>query len=133
MQLPAQLLALESELHDPAVRADRRRLVQLLAEEFVEFGASGRVWNRAQIIEALLEEAPAQHSVSDFRVQLLATGVALVTYRCRTLIDRQAPQDSLRSSCWRQDGDAWRMVFHQGTRAAPRVDGRGHSQRRGLC
>ncbi|WP_053268651.1 nuclear transport factor 2 family protein [Pseudomonas chlororaphis] len=122
MQLHAKLLGLETELHGQLARGDRQRLMQLLAEEFVEFGASGRVWSRAQVIEALLEESPAQRRVSDFRVQLLATGVALVTYRCRTVIDRQAPEESLRSSCWRHDGGAWRMVFHQGTRAAP-VDG----------
>ncbi|MCB2250868.1 DUF4440 domain-containing protein [Pseudomonas chlororaphis] len=123
MPLHAHLLALETELHGPSARGNRQRLMQLLDETFCEFGASGRVWSRAQVIAALPDEPPAQRSVSDFRLRLLADGVALVTYRCRTVVEGQAPRESLRSSSWRHDGSAWRLVFHQGTPVAGQVGG----------
>jgi len=40
-------------LLDPAVRRDRARASAFLANDFVEFGASGRIWNREQILDLL--------------------------------------------------------------------------------
>jgi hypothetical protein len=39
-----------------------------------------------------------------------------VTCHCHNLaIGQRSPANSLRSSVWRQQGEQWQMVFHQGT------------------
>jgi hypothetical protein len=109
--LEARLRRLEEELFSASARATR--CAQLLADEFVEFGGSGRVYGKADVIAALQNETPARISAEDFSVDLLAPGVALVTYRA--LRHSQPPVHSLRSSIWQRQGEQWRMVFHQGT------------------
>jgi len=106
---------LERQLLVP--RARKSELVfELLADEFVEFGSSGREFTKAQIVVALQAEAPVQITASEFKVQLFSSQVALVTYRAQRHCD--PPVYSLRSSIWQQREGKWQMVFHQGTLAA---------------
>jgi hypothetical protein len=114
----ARLRMLEESLLDSNVRHDGNRLRELLAEDFLEFGSSGRVWTRRAIIEMLDTETnfypPA---IEEFQCSFLSEQVALVTYRT-VRNDTKAGERlaSLRSSIWTfVDGD-WRMRFHQGTR-----------------
>ena len=103
---------LECQLLAP--RARKAELVfQLLAEEFVEFGSSGRQFTKAQIVAALQAEAPVHITASELKVQLLSSQVPLVTYRAQRHSD--PPVHSLRSSIWLQREGQWQMVFHQGT------------------
>ena len=46
----------EEALLDPAVRSNRARVAELLADDFVEFGSSGRMWTRDQILDLLAGE-----------------------------------------------------------------------------
>lgn len=88
----------------------------LLAEDFVEFGSSGAVYNKAKTLEALRAGKRPQRSMSDFSVVELAKGVALARYRvARQTAPGQAPVYSLRSSLWKRIKGRWQMVFHQGT------------------
>jgi hypothetical protein len=117
--LANHLRSLEEDLLRPAIRASRTELEARLSPDFVEFGRSGRVYDREALVAALAAEddsAQPVAAIEDFRVRLLAPGVALATYR--SLRDSSAggrPSVVLRSSIWRLDGDAWRMAFHQGT------------------
>lgn len=111
--LAAKLVALERELHDATVRKSPR-VAALLADSFFEFGSSGRLLSRAQILANLLAEMPAFVEAGDFKVNLLAPTVALVTYR--SVRKAEPPVNTLRSSLWHLEGENWRMVFHQGTR-----------------
>jgi hypothetical protein len=107
-------------------------LIDLLTDDFLEFGQSGRVWTR-ETIAPLLGSSPdgsagaaapeggaaapeggaaapeggaAAPELEAFEVTRLGEGVALVTYRAL---------GANRSSIWvRRDG-RWRMRFHQGT------------------
>src|SRR5689334_11741762 len=113
-----QLRALEERLTQPEVRRSPELLRQLLAEDFREFGGSGRVFDRRQIIEALQGQEPVQISLDGFQAQELAPEVVLLTYRGQY----QRPNStevarSLRSSIWRLERGQWVMVFHQGTPA----------------
>ncbi len=112
MELHAYLFSLEQELQGCTTRSDADRLGQLLADDFVEFGASGTVWgSKAEVITGLEDEVFSARSMSGFGVKMLSDGVALVTYRGH----REGVGDSLRSSVWREEAGQWRMVFHQGT------------------
>lgn len=110
---------LERELHDlelqfmrPGVRSSRKSLEELLAEDFVEFGSAGDIYDRSSIVSALVLEAPVAWSIASFQAKLLAGDVALVTYSAT----KGGGESALRSSIWRRIDGRWRMVFHQGTR-----------------
>jgi hypothetical protein len=114
----AQLRHLEQQLLQPEVRGSAERLASLLAENFVEFGSSGRVFNKKQIVAALTKEAPMKRSLSAFEATMLSAHVALVTYRAtRRSSQGGEPVRTLRSSIWRRSNGEWKMVFHQGTLA----------------
>ena len=115
--IAAELQALEEELLLPDVRKSTR-LTELLADEFIEFGSSGRVYTKADLVAVLQAETPVTQTTSDFRVTAPAPDVALLTYRIRS--DSQPPVHTLRSSLWVRARGRWKMVFHQGTvTAAP--------------
>ena len=107
----------EEVLLDPAVRSDRTRVGELLADDFVEFGSSGRIWTRDEILDQLAGETPAPIHMADFECSLLAEDVALVTYRASRTDNRTGIQfSSLRCSIWTKKPGGWRLRFHQGTR-----------------
>jgi hypothetical protein len=114
----ARLRELEQSLLDPAVRHNRARLLALLAEDFLEFGSSGRVWTRKTIIDLLAKETafiPPQ--IEEFQCALLAPELALVTYRTVRTDEKSSERlASLRSSIWTCATGEWKMRFHQGTR-----------------
>jgi hypothetical protein len=114
----AHLRMLEESLLDSAVRHNGDRMRALLAEDFLEFGSSGRVWTRKSIIDLLATEVNfLPPAIEEFQCSFLSDNVALVTYRTVRNDARTGERlASLRSSIWtRQDGE-WRMRFHQGTR-----------------
>ena len=107
----------EEALLDPAVRTDRARVGELLADDFVEFGSSGRIWMRDEILDLLAGEIPGPIQMTDFECALLAEDVALITYRAsRTEARIETQVSSLRSSIWTKKTGGWRLRFHQGTR-----------------
>ena len=106
-----EVVALELRLLDPAVRADRREVERLLHPEFREIGASGRLWDREEMVAALAEEPGTAATASEVEARVVADGVVLVTY-----IAESAAGRSRRSSLWVRGDDGWRVLFHQGTR-----------------
>jgi len=117
--LAAVLLGLELELLDPAVRRDRERVQALLAEDFEEFGSSGGVWTRDEIVSSLATEAYEPPALADFRCRLLAPGAALVQYKTERIDAETGRRKTVnRCSIWIEEIGRWRMLFHQGTPAA---------------
>lgn len=108
--------ALEEKLLSIEVRRSKAALESLLADDFIEIGRSGRAYNKAQVIEALLRgSASLAPTFSEFKVHMLADGLFLATYFSVNKVNNLA---SRRSSIWRKTGNSWQMVFHQGTPAA---------------
>ena len=115
--LALYLRDLEGALLNPEVRRHPPQVAALLAEDMVEFGASGRQWTRAELLHALATEAIPAMRMEDFECHELADGVALVTYRLvGSDAGTGAQSDSLRSSVWTRISGVWRLRFHQGTR-----------------
>ncbi|MGD0628891.1 MAG: nuclear transport factor 2 family protein [Terracidiphilus sp.] len=117
----AHVQACEEALLDPEVRRDRERVAELLSWDFVEFGSSGRVWTREQIIEHLAAEDYQPPVIEGLTCDWLADGTVLVTYRTVRANAEQSPSQGqsssvLRSSIWVMEGDLWRIRFHQGTK-----------------
>ena len=102
---------LEEELLLPEVRKSATRVAALLAEEFVEIGSSGRIYDKQRIIDQLQQEqwTGPLPTISDFAARQLALDLVLAIYRI-------VESNTIRSSIWRTTNIGWRMVFHQGTR-----------------
>lgn len=114
----AHFLELETSLHKREIRASAEALSRLLAEDFIEFGSSGRVFNRPGIIQALGEEqGDLRVTVENFAIKELAANVVLATYVARRSGEGQSSvvTRTLRSSIWKRVDGNWQMLFHQGT------------------
>ena len=111
----AYLIELEQKLLNLKLSKLPAEIEKLLAPEFVEFGATGIIYDRQSIIQALSKEEEAHMSATDFRSTILSDDVVLLTYRS-TWMGSQGTIKSLRSSIWKQENGHWQMTFHQGTR-----------------
>jgi hypothetical protein len=107
---------LEEKLLRPQTRNSPDEVAALLHPDFFEFGQSGIVWSRQQIIDRLAQERSIEGSLTDLSVRSLAADLALVTYRA---VGRDPAGGnewhSLRSSVWKLTDGRWQMIFHQGT------------------
>ena len=78
------ILHLEALLLQPNIRNSYDDLNEILAEGFVEFGSSGKIYDKETAIASMLNE---QHSfdaeIEDFRIKPLAANVILATYKLR--------------------------------------------------
>jgi hypothetical protein len=109
-QLQDHLYSLEERLLHPDRERDRTTLIPLFANEFKEFCLSGRIFNRQQVIDALLKSEPRTATIINYYVDLLAENVALATYRSAAGL-----VISHRSSLWIFRDNRWQLFFHQAT------------------
>lgn len=101
---------LEKQLLSSSTRKSIKVLDELLAADFKEFGKSGFVYDKQEILNSLLDEEPTNLTAKYFEVKLLENKVYLVTY---TTIENSI--STLRSSIWKSFDNRLQMLFHQGT------------------
>jgi hypothetical protein len=118
MELAQHLRELEEQLLTPSVRKDAEAVSALLAEDFREYGSSGHVYWKAEILDALQEEPPVQLTLHDFHAVQLAESVVHVTYCSSREVDGQRAVHVRRSSLWVLRDGRWQILFHQGTIAS---------------
>jgi hypothetical protein len=107
---------LEERLLQSEVRQSAEAVGDWLADDFVEFGSSGRVFDKQQIMAELPQESPTHRTLRDCKMTVLAPTVVLITYRAvRYGPAGEPPTHSLRSSIWQLGESQWQIVFHQGT------------------
>lgn len=104
--------SLERELQTPQCRSDPARLRELLATDFEEIGASGRVWDAAAIVELLASGADdvSPIAMEDLRARQVSDGVVLIRWT-----SSRAGRRALRTSLWRKANGAWELFHHQAT------------------
>jgi hypothetical protein len=112
-----ELCELEIALHQPDVRADPRRLDALLHDDFMEFGRSGRRYDKVGIMRDLSAERPSgKIRTKDFALAQIAPDVALLTYQsAHEAADGALSRYTRRASLWQRNADGWQIRFHQGT------------------
>ena len=113
--LCAEIRHSEEQLLRPDIRGSREDLERLLADDFLEFGASGQTYGKRQIIDNLCASPEGRYSITGFQVRRLAADVAQVVYRGAYHTPDRKAEYSLRTSIWRFEHGRWRMIYHQGT------------------
>ncbi len=111
------LRALEEELLDQDDRPTTRQIAAIVADDFVGYDTTGRIYNKAETLRnhsARRFRAIVETALDDFRVRILADQVALVTYRA--VRRSKGSNQSLRCSVWAHLDDRWQLIFHQRTR-----------------
>lgn len=106
---------LEERLLQPDVRRSTQTLNDLLADEFIEFGSSGRTYDKQQILESLTNENLVPRTSKNFNTRILAPGIILATYHSTYWEPGAKPAHSRRCSIWKLVNGRWQMIFHQGT------------------
>ena len=115
----AALADREPLFHRPGLGTTRAQAEALTADDFVEIGASGRVYTREYVLR-VVDERDRRGEVepltpTDLACRRLAPDLYQLTYR---LV--QGDRETWRSSLWRRAGpDGWQVVFHQGTVVPP--------------
>ncbi len=116
MNLHTHIRQLEEQLLNPSVRSSREKLDELIADQFIEYGSSGQLFTKQQIIDYMPRETPTTRSIEKFDIVDLADEVKLAIYLVVTYIKGEnLPVQSLRSSIWKLIDGRWQVVFHQGT------------------
>jgi len=116
-ELFEELRVLEAELHKPEIRSNRDQLTALLHESFVEYGRSGRRYDK----EEILKQIPSKNSTEsvwsqEYALQEIADDVALLLYKSAHINeDGKLTRHTNRSSLWQRTEVGWQMRFHQGT------------------
>jgi ribosomal-protein-serine acetyltransferase len=115
-----ELERLELSLWRAQTRFDREYMDAILAADFVEFGRSGRVYGRDDVLAFGPSRIDA-HLIG-LRVTEIDRDTRLVTYVSEV---RTADAIDLanRSSLWVRSGGSWQLVFHQGTPQAAATAG----------
>jgi hypothetical protein len=121
MRISDHLKSLEEHLLDPIIRRAPEAVASHLTDDFLEFGGSGRVFDKATILEDLAKEFQAEPHrpaslLTDFKTRELAPNVILATYKATRRNAAGEPiGQSWRSSIWTQVNGQWQITFHQGT------------------
>ena len=105
---------LELELWRAETRFDRKRMDEVIAPDFFEFGRSGRIYQREDTLAIPGGTINAVIPLPDFNARLLHPDVAQVTYNSAVTYDGVV-QRARRSSIWSRTPDGWMLRFHQGT------------------
>ena len=90
-----------------------------LAQDFVEFGRSGRIYDRAASLAASPQAIGARLPLAAFSVRALSDTLAQVTYDSCVTLGGDKTLYAHRSSLWSREADGWKLRFHQGTPFEP--------------
>ncbi|WP_299414557.1 nuclear transport factor 2 family protein [uncultured Sulfitobacter sp.] len=109
-------MALEETLWLAETRFDPALMEQTFSPDFVEFGRSGRRYERAEMLFDPNPKAKinALLPLPDYSVALVAPNVALATYKSEVRYGDKIEMGR-RSSLWVKNGGRWQLRFHQGT------------------
>ena len=108
-----ELTRLEESLWLRATRFDESYMRTVLAEDFFEFGRSGKTYNIEECLSAPDEEINAVLPLRSLAFHEVAQGVIQLTYISE--VTYGSTEYANRSSIWVQLADGWKLKFHQGT------------------
>jgi hypothetical protein len=114
----ALLTRLEESLWVEATRFNESVMQGTLAEDFFEFGKSGKMHTRDAVLGAAHHSIGIVLPLRELGIRLLDQNTAQITYISET----GSPGSRLlarRSSIWSKTPQGWQLRFHQGTPIPP--------------
>lgn len=116
MDISELIKALELELLQPEVRKSKERLNELIADNFLEIGASGKNYNKQDILNKLPQQTETKLALQDFNTIEISADTILATYQVEKESEGIKEKTiSSRSSIWQNKDGEWKIIFHQGT------------------
>lgn len=110
----ADLTRLEESMWRESTRFDVAFQERSFAVDFMEFGHSGRIYTRDEIIRHDSQTIHAVLPLPNLSVRLLDKDTAQVTYNSEVTYGDRI-EFARRSSIWSRSSSGWVMRFHQGT------------------
>jgi hypothetical protein len=110
-----ELYELEESLWRRETRFDDAYMDHILADDFFEFGRSGRTYQRDEALSVEPQDIDIEWPPRDFEVHPVAEDVVLVTYV--SVVKYDEIEVGNRSSLWVRQHGEWKLRFHQGTPA----------------
>ncbi|MFZ2048861.1 MAG: DUF4440 domain-containing protein [Minisyncoccia bacterium] len=116
MDIKETIFELENKLLQSDIRKSVENLDDLISEDFIEFGSSGAIYTKKDILERLPNSPEIKFVMTDFKVNVLSTDIVQSTFKTEK-IDAETGKNtrSLRSSIWKNESGWWKIIFHQGT------------------
>jgi len=110
------LRPLEEQLWRAETRFDDALMDRVFAQDFTEFGRSGRTYTRDQMFFGSKEQPDFETvlPLPEFRARWLSGTIAQTTYISRVRYG-DVVEAANRSSIWRSGAAGWQICFHQGT------------------
>ena len=109
-----ELEQLEHSLWDTTTRFDRNAMETLFADDFFEFGRSGRRYTRSEMLFDEKDRLPIRATLHNLTYTHLNDDLVLVTYQSQ-VGEAGAQEWANRSSIWDKRSGKWQLRFHQGT------------------
>jgi len=109
-----ELTKLEEELWIEDTRFDKSYMEEVMADDFFEFGRSGRTYVKQDSIAHEKEPLDAVIPLQNLNIRLITEDVAQVTYDSEVTYDGVV-EKGRRSSIWSRTEKSWKLRFHQGT------------------
>jgi hypothetical protein len=118
-EIVEELRSREPILHHNPTGLERSAIEARLADDFFEVGASGRIYDREQAVELVVErferdDVGIAGEVEDFRVSEIAPHTFIATYTLHTP-DGHAVRTTRRATVWSNAAGHWQVHYHQGT------------------
>ena len=117
LDILTELQLREPIFHRRELGTTRADFEAITASDFWEVGASGEVYSRERVWASLERRyadpdywAGDSWETSDFLCRQLTPNAYLLTYTLR-----QQERVTRRLTVWKRSGDAWEIVYHQGT------------------
>ena len=108
-----KLQELEESLWKRETRFNEAYMRSILAEDFFEYGRSGKIYNIDVSLSAPDQEINAKLPLKDFSIHEIDEKVVLITYISEVQYDEM--EIGNRSSLWLKTDNGWKLKFHQGT------------------
>jgi hypothetical protein len=114
----AEITQLEESLWRAETRFNRALMRETFADDFLEFGSSGRVYNLDDMLVDVDCSATINAAIPlpEFKARYLTDDVVQVIY-VSEVVHGDRKEVGNRSSIWSRVDGKWRLRFHQGTPA----------------
>lgn len=113
MSLENLILEYENDFFNKEFCDDIQNLNNRIHDEFIEFGKSGRVFDKNSIIKYLNNlDSDRDIEIKNFVIKYLRDDLVIANYISS---NKETDIKALRASIWVREYKDWKLYFHQGT------------------